>query len=473
MTPSQARISEWRASPAQFVHQCFGVEPDAWQLDALNAFPHHNRLAMKAAKGVGKSTILAWCIWNFIATRPHPKIAVTSISADNLSDGLWSELSKWQQRSDFLKNMFTWTKTRVSANDAPETWWISARTWAKAADKSQQANTLAGLHADYLLFVLDEAGGIPDAVMAAAEAGLSTGKETKIMMAGNPTHLEGPLYRACTLERHLWWVAEITADPNDPKRSPRVDINWAKQQIDKYGADNPWVLVNVFGRFPPASINTLLGPDDVTQAMARGYQEDKYNFAQKRLGIDVARFGDDRTIIFPRQGLRAFKPTEMRGARSNEIAARIIKGKAKWESEVEFIDDSGGYGSGVIDFMLQSGHAPYPVNFAGKALDSRYHNIRAEMWFKMAEWVKRGGMLPKVPELVRELTVPTYTFTSSGKFLIEPKDQIKERLQFSPDLADALCLTFALPEMPAKDSLPGMVSSQKKIVSDWDPFSAQ
>ncbi len=107
---------------------------------------------------------------------------------------------------------------------------------SKTADRAQQGNTLAGLHADHILFILDESGGIPDAVMATAEAALSSCIEGHIVQAGNPTHLEGPLWRACTTERALWHVTEITADPDDPRRSTRVKAEWAREQIEKYGA---------------------------------------------------------------------------------------------------------------------------------------------------------------------------------------------------------------------------------------------
>lgn len=471
MTPAQSKVKQWRKDPVLFVRQEFKVEPDEWQADILFALTKNKRIAMKACKGPGKTCVLAWAAWWFGVCFPHPKIAATSISGDNLSDGLWTEMAKWQAKSEFLKAAFTWTKTRIFAKDHPETWWMSARTWREGADASQQANTLAGFHADYTMFILDEAGGIPDAVMAAAEAGLATG-EGKILMAGNPTHLEGPLYRACTTERHLWFVVEITSDPEDPKRTPRVSIQWAKEQIEKYGRDNPWVLVNVFGKFPPSSLNSLLGPDLVSEAMKRHLSEDKYEFAQKRLGIDVARFGDDRTIIFPRQGLAAFKPVEMRGARTSDISARAIKAKVDWGSEMEFVDGTGGWGAGVIDFMIQSKYSPQEVNFAGKANDLRYHNKRAEMWFEMANWIKRGGALPNIPELQKELTTPTYTFTQNGKFLLESKDQIKERLGFSPDMADALCLTFALPDMPAR-SIYGVMTAQKSLhLADYDPYDS-
>lgn len=472
VTPTQAKIKIWRDDPIQMVRELFHMEPDPWQADALMSFAKDRRIAMLASKGVGKTTLLSWCAWNFLLTRPHPKIAATSVSWDNLSDGLWTEMAKWQGKSPLLKEMFEWTKTRIFAKQFPETWYMSARSWSKGADANQQADSLAGLHADYILFILDEVGSIPDAVMAAAEAALSSGIECKLLIAGNPTHLEGPLYRAATTERHLWNVIEINSDPDNPKRSPRVSIEWAREQIQKYSADNPWVLVNVFGRFPPGSLNTLLGVNEVTDAMKRGLREQDYSFAQKRLGVDVARFGDDRTILFPRQGLRAFKPVELRNARSNEIASRIMQAKAKWGSELEFIDDTGGFGSGVIDSLLQAGVTAHGIHFASKAIDTRYLNRRAEMWFGMAEWVKRGGCLPDIPELVRELSTPTYYF-QNGKFQIEPKEQIKERLGYSPDIADALCLTFALPEMPGqKDFLRGIVQP-KNFKSDYDPFATK
>jgi len=129
--------------------------------------------------------------------------------------------AKWQQRAPYLREHFKWTKDRIVCKARPETWWMSARTWNRTTDRTQQGNTLAGLHADHILFILDESGGIPDAVMATAEAALSSCVEGHIVQAGNPTHLDGPLYRACTSERRLWHVTEITADPDDRRRSSR------------------------------------------------------------------------------------------------------------------------------------------------------------------------------------------------------------------------------------------------------------
>lgn len=480
-----ATLRRWKADPAAMVREEFQAEPDPWQLKLLAAFASKDRrtmrIALKANKGPGKTAGLAWCILNFMACYgergEHPKGAATGITKDNLKDNLWPELAKWMGRSTFFTAAFTWTNTRIFAKDHPKTWFFSMRTWAKSADPQQQADTLAGLHAKFLLFVIDESGGVPKAIMATAEAGLANEHVgwAKILQAGNPTHLEGPLWDACTSEREMWTVLEITGDPDDPDRSPRISKEWARDQIRMYGADNPWVLVNVFGKFPPSSLNTLIGPDEVHAAMRRWGHLKKGEFAhmQKRLGVDVARFGDDRTVIFPRQGLMAKRPVILRMADTVAIAARILLACSRWESELELIDDTGHWGHGVYDNLKSTGRAPLAIQFHAPALDPRYKNRRAEMWLTMTEWIRKGGCLPFVPEMVAELTVPTYTF-SGGQFLLEDKDQIKERLGRSPDLADALALTFAVPDQPSVLRLPDHFPQpgSGKMLSEWDPLDS-
>lgn len=478
---AKSACNRWIEKPHAMVRELFNTTPDPWQDDVLEAFPHRPRQAMRACKGPGKTAVLSWLAWNFLLTRPHPKIAATSITADNLADGLWTEMANWQRRSPLLLEAFQWTKTRIFAKDAPETWWMSARTWPRTADANAQADTLAGLHADYLLFLIDEAGGIPDAVMAAAEAGLANagdeGREAHIVMAGNPTHLEGPLYRACTTESHLWDVTTISSDPDDPKRTPRVSVEWARQQIEKYGRDNPWVLVNVFGRFPPSSLNSLLGPDEVRDAMQRMYTVDQLRAYPYVLGVDVARFGDDASAIIGRQGPQAFKPLVLRNVDSLQGAGRVARTWEEQAADACFIDDSGGYGSGWIDQLRALRRTPIGISFAGEPMDKRYFNKRTEMHWELAQWVKGGGALPNIPELIAELTAPTYSFRGD-RMLLEPKELIKQRLGRSPDIADALALTFAQPIAPKqldqqmRDELVRMgIAARPATTSDYDPWS--
>lgn len=465
------KIRLWREKPQAFAREVLGIQPDPWQDVVLEAFPHNQRMALKACKGPGKTATLAMLAWNFMLTRPHANIAATSITGDNLKDGLWKEMAKWQKRSQLLSECFEWQKERIVCREHPETWFMSARSWSKSAAAEQQSNALAGFHADYLLFILDEAGGIPDAVMAAAEAALASGIETKLLMAGNPTHLEGPLYRASTTERSLWFLHEITADPDDPLRTPRVSVKWAREQIQKYGRDNPWVLVNVFGRFPPSSLNALIGPDEVRDAMKRHYRPDSYQHAARILGVDVAREGDDRSVIFPRQGLVAFEPMILRNANSIQGAGTVARKWRDWNAQAAFIDNTGGFGGGWIDQLSLLGFTPQAVHYSGSANDARYGNKRAEMWFEMCQWIKEGGALPPIDDLVAELSTPQYFF-KGDKLMIEPKELVKERLGRSPDLADALGQTFAQTVMPPPGMLPGEAGRRQPAMAthDYNPF---
>lgn len=465
-------LVRWFRSPVAFVEECLGVTLEPWQLEFLRGSPSASQQAIVGSKGCGKTAVLAWLILWFLFTRPGANIAVTSVSGDNLRDGLWKELALWLQSSPILSSAFDWQSSRIVSKVQPATWWVSARQWSKSSNAQQQSQTLAGLHAERTMFVIDECGDVPDAVAVTAQAALASGRECKLIIGGNPTNPSGPLYAAAVTQRARWHVVMITGDPDDPKRSARVSLEWARQQIETYGRDNPWTRVNVLGQFPEQAINSLLSVEDVDAAMHRTLREDQYNFAQKRLGIDVARFGGDRTVIFPRQGLAAFKPIVMRHARDSavsvDIASRVMAAKFRWGSELELLDATGGFSAGAIDVMRSNGLGPIDVQFHAPANDrNRYRNRRAEMWMTMATAIKAGMALPNLPELVGELTTPTYSFVA-GKFLLEDKDQVKTRLGRSPDLADALALTWALPEAPAGTA--GLRGGTSKMLHDFDPW---
>lgn len=477
MGPTPTKLKSWKENPAKFVNELFGIVPDKWQEEALRVFPSQDplkqRISLQACAGPGKSAVEAWCGLNFLTCYgekgEHPKGACVSTTGDNLKDNLWPEFAKWMGRSEFLSKVFEWQKERIFCKDHPETWFLSARSWSKSANPDEQGRTLSGLHSKYVLCLIDESGDIPVTVLKAGEQALSNCKWGKIIQAGNPISHEGMLYAAATRLSHLWYVIRITGDPEDPARSPRIDKAWAEEQIKTYGRDDPWVMAYILGMFPPNSINTLLSVEEVDAAMKRVVLPQEVENSQKRLGIDVARGGLDKTSLFPRQGLQAFNPVRMSHARGHEVAARAALAKERWNWELCFVDDTGGFGGSVCDSFVQAGIGHIPVNFASSAIDSRYFNKRSEMWFELAKWVKRGGSLPNIPQLRRELTTPMYWF-KSGKFQLEEKEQIKKRLGFSPDDADALALTFALPEMPRGDYEGTPMVRKPNIKSEWNPF---
>lgn len=473
-----AKLREWRVNPVQMVRDLFGVEPDGWQREALEAFVENHRGALKACKGPGKTGLLAWLGWNFLLTRPHPKVVCTSITQDNLKDGLWTEMAKWRSKSALLKEMFDQTSSRIFAKEAPDTWFASARAWAKDSDPSQQANAMAGIHGDYVLMLLDEVGDYPEGVFVAAEAALSTGVETKLWCAGNPTRTDGPLYRVCTIDRARWWVKEITGDPDDPMRAPRISKEWARQQIETWGRDNPWVMVNVFGKFPPAQADKLVGPEEASQAIRRVIPEGEFVHEARVMGVDVARYGDDQSVILMRQGKVCFRPRLYRNLDLMEVADQVVQAIIDWKPDRVFID-AGGLGGGVCDRVRQLGYDVTGIEFGSGAMDrTRYENRRAEMWWKMADWVKNGGSLPNIPELVAGLCAPTYGFSKNSRMVLASKDEMKKKGMPSPDIADALAMTFALPVLPSLGRTPlenrmrsGVDS--RCVHTDYDPMSVE
>lgn len=477
MTPlekARARVQEWRRDPVKFAVDVFGISPDPWQVDAMRAlggeYNPARRLCMKACTGPGKSATLAWMGWHrlacFASRGEHPKGAALSITADNLKDNLWAELSKWQQRSEFLKSAFTWTKEKIYANDHPETWFLSARSFAKDANAEAIGRALSGLHSQYPFILLDETGDMPAAVGRAAQQ-IFTGhpRDAAIIQAGNPTSTSGLLYESCTKAAEQWDVITITADPDDPKRTPRVSVEHAQEMIRTYGRDNPWVMATILGLFPPTGFNALLGPDDVDAAIARHYRQEQIDNAPIVLGGDVARQGDDLSAIARRQGRQAFPIKTMRIPDTMVLAQQFIREMKETKADGILVDETGGYGAGVIDAMRQLGHPVIGVQFGSRASDYRFYNKRSEMYFMMAEWVKNGGALPDDRELKEELCATTFVY-QGDKFRIVEKELIKEQIGRSPDKADALALTFA---MPIEKRHP--LSQYQQAVEDYDPYS--
>jgi phage terminase large subunit len=467
-----AKLREWREDPVQFVREVFQVEPDAWQVKALRAFRQQKRLAVVACKGPGKSAFQAWLGWNFLATRLHPKVVATSITGDNLRDGLWTEYAKWQQRSPLLKKAFKWSAERIVAVDHPQTWWASARQWSRGADASQQADTFAGIHADNVFVQVDEAGGVPNGLVAAAEGNLSTGEDTKLVLTGNPTELDGPLYRASTQDRELYHVIHISSDPDDPDRTPRVPVEWAREQIRLYGYDSDYVRINVRGLFPKGQANSLISLDDAMRSSKRQPTAQEYAGAPKILGVDVARFGDDTTELCPRQGRVAMRLRTLRSRSTMEVAGAVVLAIKRWEPDAVFIDQTG-IGGGVVDRLLELGHKVVGVDAAASPLESeRFLNLRAEMWWQMGDWLKNGGCVPDDNGLVGELAGPRYKFRSDGKMQLEAKEDMKKRGVPSPNKADALALTFAMP-VAARAAHPSMERERHRVVTDFDPYAEE
>jgi len=219
--------------------------------------------------------------------------------------------------------------------------------------------------------------------------------------------------------------------------------------------------------FSASSDDILIPIDLVSAASARVVAETDVRGSPKILGVDVARFGDDRSVIIRRQGLAAFPPIVLTGVDNMDLAARVAAEIKSWEPDAVFID--GGRGEGVIDRLRQLGFSVVEVNFGGRPSNDAYANKRSEMWDSMSKWLKAGGCLPKHPELKTDLCAPTYWFSAAGKMVLESKDDMKKRGERSTDCADSLALTFAMPVVP-KETSPYMSRGRHNNGQSYDPL---
>jgi hypothetical protein len=243
----------------------------------------------------------------------------------------------------------------------------------------------------------------------------------------------------------------------------------APEEVTRLRRDMP---ENEFNReylcdFSAAGEDQLISIAEAEEAAGRHYRRDEYEFAPKILGVDTARFGSDKSVIFPRQGLVSFKPKIFHGIDNMEFAAHVAAAIAKWHPDAVFVDV--GNGSGVIDRLRQLGHEIVEVNFGGRAISPHFSNKRTEMFWNLKSWLKDGGLIPNSSDLKQDLATPTYYYNAANKVCLESKDDIKKRLLRSTDQADALALTFAFPVALQADFDMGN-SCSRTLEHEYDPL---
>ncbi len=261
------------------------------------------------------------------------------------------------------------------------------------------------------------------------------------------------------LKRDSWYVCLYRADETGV-----ID----DEELSEMKADMTPVEIRqeLLCDFTASAYNILITIDMVTDAANRILTKRDVYGAPRVLGVDVARFGDDRSVIFKREGLAAYEPIIFQDIDNMTLASRIVEVIREFKPNAVFID--AGRGEGVIDRLRQLGYKVIEVNFGSKATDDKsYINKRTEMWDKTRQWLKAGGGIPNISELKTELSTPEYTYDAKDRKKLESKDKIKERVGSSPDIADALALTFA--EHVTITASP--IKEREGQRQEYDPFS--
>ena len=434
--------------PAKFAIDCLGVPrkwddekktgilPWQWEASWALASPDKGRVSIRSGHGVGKTCFMAWsALWYLICHNPV-RIPATAPSSHQLNDVLWSEIARWhsvlKQTNPFLADQIVISNERIYQADNKKGAFAVART-----SRRDQPEALQGFHCPNMLFLIDEASGVPDVVFEVAEGALAS-EGAKVLMCSNPTRKSGFFYDSHHQHRSAWYTIQVNGE-----ECPLVSQSYIERMRKKYGAESTIYKIRVLGEFAE-SIDGVIPLDLCLDAVNREVEPID---AEPIWGLDVARFGDDSTALAKRQGNVQLEPVKQRynldtmqtvGWLTNEYEEAEVKPSV---INVDVI----GIGAGVVDRAAELGLPVAGVNVA--ELPSNHNNymrLRDELWYLCREWLEaRDCKLCDDDDLISELPNPTYRVESNGKIKVESKDEMKKRGIASPNCADAWNLTFA------------------------------
>jgi len=485
------QLAEFSSDPVGFVYFAFpwgeeGTEletqlPLDWQIEVLSdlgrgliTVDQALLIARTSGHGIGKSALVSWIILWAMSTYEDTKGVVTANTENQLKTKTWAEVAKWH-RLFIGRDYFHMTATALFARDPlhERTWRIDMVPWSE-----RNTEAFAGLHnqGKRILVIFDEGSSIPDVIWEVTEGAL-TDRNTQIIWAvfGNPTRNKGR-FRDCFPGgrfAHRW--SSLAIDSRDVSISNKTQLD---RWIADYGEDSDFVRVRVRGIFPRVDAESFIPFDVAAGAVER---EVLAQGGAVVIGVDVGRFGDDPSCIYPRCGRDGLsRPVELYyGDDTMTLAGRVAAAFLRHGATICMVDE-GGVGGGVVDRLRQLRIPVIGVDFGSKAdgfsaNGVKYANKRAEIWGEMKDWLATGS-IPNIVTgenlvLTDELTAPTYMLTSKEAIQLESKKEMRARGVPSPNVADALACTFAFPSFEFQAS-PGQSAKEQPFVApDYDPFS--
>lgn len=471
----------------------FEYGPDLWQCKFLDELGQEVRkrkfdgktsvepirFATVSGHEIGKTMLVAQIIKWIMDTRPFAKGSVTATTDEQLRTKTWAELGKWHYMS-LTKHWFKYTTGRGSmtlSHVNPE-WSGIWRVDAKTA-REEKSESFAGQHApnSTSFYIFDEASGVPNKPFEVREGGLTSG-EPMVFDFGNGTRNSGQFFENCMgREAKRYIVRSIDS------RTVAI-TNKAKiaQDAELWGEDSDRFRVRWRGLFPVLGNAQFIASDMVQEAMAREAVRDK--FAALAIGVDVARFGNDESVIWPRIGhdARSFEPERHSGLDTVQLAGKVAQMVQRFRAlgyrDAHIFVDGTGVGGGVVDQLRAQQFNVHEIQFGGKPIDSNSYRFKSdEIWGRMRDALKAGLALPQRgsrigDDLFEQLTQREYGHTLKGQIHLETKADMKDRGVPSPDLADALALTFAHDIAPLQTA-GEMSRAAQTTVHEYDPFAEQ
>jgi hypothetical protein len=410
------------------------------------------QIATATGHGVGKSALVAMIIiWAF-TTFPDCRGVVTANTETQLKTKTWAELGRWFNLCWFAREHFVLNATSLVSRDPSRerTWRIDMIAWSETNPEA-----FAGMHnkGKRLLIIFDEASAIADIIWETIE-GATTDADTQIiwLVFGNPTRNSGRFRECFDGGKHasMWRSRQL-----DSRTVAITNKTRFKRWEEIYGEDSDWFRIRVKGMFPRHGEMEFFSAADVDAAMSPDREVFVDAFTPLAIGVDVARFGRNSSVIFPRKGrdARTIQRRRYSGISTTELANRVFDAFTEWRPDGIFID-GGGVGGGVVDQCREKRLYVWEVQFGGKdditgvttdTTGEKYANKRAAMYGALRAWMKTGA-LPSSPELRTALLAIKYTFNKKDEIqLISKEDLLEENPDLELDDLDALACTFGGP----------------------------
>lgn len=428
-----------------FAIHLLDLQPTKQQIEYLDAVAQNSHVTVRSGHGTGKTASNAIIILWWLYTRAHSKVPCTAPTENQLRDVLWSSIKEFHNRlPEPLRKKFEVTTDRVSNVENPLTWFAVART-----ARREKPEALQGFHGENLMFVADEASGIPEEIFTVVRAAL-TDARNKVIMTSNPTRTVGFFYNSHNSEKGPWVALRFNAE-----ESPLVSEQSIKEYEKDYGKNSDVYRVRVLGEFPRQDDQSLIPREWIDAALERevSYVRQLSGRKYDAAGVDVARYGENQTIFILVKGCNVLSVFTFEKQDTMKTAGKIVGLCNKLDAEDIKIDVIG-VGGGVVDRLWELGHNVTPIDVSKPATDADlFANKRAEYWWHLRSMFETGNISLKplrattephiLKRLVKQLLSIRYEISSSGKIQIWSKEKMRKESIPSPDIADALMLAFA------------------------------
>lgn len=446
LTEDMARFYD---DPVGFVYYAFPwgqgelagqTGPDTWQQAQLESIGKKLRQdpeatirdATASGHGIGKTTETSWIILWAMSTRPHLSGVITANTMGQLSSKTWRELALWYKRL-VNRHWFKWSATKFWHVQHPETWAVNA-----TPNTEHNSEAFAGLHAKYVLIIFDEASAIADKIWEVTEGAMTTPRAMWFVF-GNPTKNTGRFKDCFGKDKKRWTTRNV--DSRTCKMTNKKELD---EWIEAYGLDSDFVRIRILGMFPRLGAMQFISSAVVDNAMLGEILYEAYCHQPVVIGVDVARYGDDKSTIAIRQGRKLHEMRKFRELNTMQLAAQVVAAMKDHGGAVAVFVDGVGVGAGVVDRLQMLGHPVIEVNGGATAFDEiKYYNATSEQWDRMREWLPGADLPAGDNELRLALTGREYYFDDRERIRLERKKDMKKRGLASPDEADALAHTFA------------------------------